>query len=122
NVLATRFAEKYPQTNKGWSITVTDLGQYITGDIKMALLILFGAGCCVLLVACANVANLLLARASARKRELGIRSALGATRTRLIRQVVTESLILTLTGGALGTAFSFWSINAVKEFKPVDLP
>ena len=65
----------------------------------------------LLMVVCANVANLLLARASAKKRELGIRSALGASRARLIRQVVTESLILTLSGGALGTAFSFWSIS-----------
>jgi len=123
NVIAARLAQDYPTTNKGWSIVVTDLAEVVTGpDVRYALLIVFAAGCCVLLVACANVANLLLARASARRREIGIRSALGATRGRIVRQVLTESVILTLAGGAIGVITTYWIIKAVREFKPVNLP
>ena len=122
NVIAARFAQDHPESNKGWSMKVTDIGERITGDIRKPLFILFVAGCFVLLVACANVANLLLARATARRRELGIRSALGAGRGRLMRQVLTESTILTLIGGALGATLTWWTIRAVREFKPGDLP
>ena len=122
NLIAGRFAQEHPDSNKGWSMKITGIGQWISGDIRQPLFILFIAGCFVLLVACANVANLLLARASARRRELGIRSALGAGRARLIRQILTESLVLTLSGGALGAALTWWTIRAVREFKPGDLP
>lgn len=123
NVFAARLAQDYPVTNKGWSITVTSLAKVVAGrDIRQALLILFAAASCVLLVACANVANLLLARANARKREIGIRSALGATRSRLVRQVLTESVIITITGGSLGVALTYWTVKAVREFNPRDLP
>ena len=122
NILADRFAQAYPASNKGYSIQVIDLAEDVVGNIRSTLLILFAAGCCVLLVACANVANLLLARASARKRELGIRAALGASRGRLVRQVLTESIILTLTGGALGSILTWWSVRIIRDLKPGGLP
>ncbi|HKV42561.1 MAG TPA: ABC transporter permease [Blastocatellia bacterium] len=122
DVIAARLARDYPASNKGWSINVASLADSVTGEVRPALLILFSAGCCVLLVACANLANLLLARANARTRELGIRAALGATRGRLIRQALTESVALTLPGGALGAALASWTINIVRELKPGDLP
>ncbi|HZS46041.1 MAG TPA: ABC transporter permease [Blastocatellia bacterium] len=122
DILASHFAELYPASNKGWSIKLSDVMEYVTGDVRPALLILFAAGCCVLLVASANVANLLLARANARKRELGIRAALGASRARLIRQVLVESVMLTLIGGALGAVLTALAIKTLQQLRPVHLP
>ena len=105
--LAARLSREYPETNAGNSAGLTPLGDWVVKDARQRLLVLLGAVVLLLLVACANVASLLFARASVRVRELSVRSALGAGRARLVRQLVTESLLLAAAGGALGAALGF---------------
>ena len=100
--IAQRLEQAHPLTNKGQGAFVVSITDEIVGGIRPTLLLVFGAVIFVLLVACANVANLLLARASIRYKEITIRSAIGAARSQLIRQLMTESLVLSLVGGALG--------------------
>jgi predicted permease len=112
----------YPDTDKGIGAAVFPLKQDMLGDVKPFLLLLLGAVCFVLLIACVNVANLLLARSTSRNREFAIRAALGAGKGRLIRQLLTESILLGIAGGGLGLLLAIWATRTTLQHLPVTLP
>jgi predicted permease len=122
NAIQEDLDRQYPDANRGVGIVLTSLKQQIVGDVRGTVLLLFGAVTLVLLIACANVANLLLARSTARAREFGIRAALGASRGRIVRQLLLESIMLSLAGGLLGVALAGFALRVLLAALPYTLP
>jgi putative ABC transport system permease protein len=121
-VIGKRLGELYPEADRDRHWVVVPLHQRVVGKIRTALLVLLASVGCVLLVACANFASLLLAKAAARRREISIRTALGAPRSRIMRQLLTESLLLSFAGGLLGTGVAFWGVDLLRALKPAGVP
>jgi putative ABC transport system permease protein len=122
DAIARQLQHQYPDTNKDWFMRQRPLQDVLIGPVRPALLLMWGAVGLLLLIACGNVASLLLARWAARQKEFALRAALGASRARMIRQTLTESVILSVMGGALGVAAAAWGIHALHTFGPLNIP
>jgi predicted permease len=122
DTISARLAAAHPKTEKGWRLVAVRYIEMEVGYVRTGLLLLFGAVGLVLLIACTNLSNLLLARGLARTKELAIRSALGATRGRIVRGMLTESILVSLAGGALGLVVGWWGIGILRAIAPADTP
>ena len=122
NTIAGRLAQQYPDSNRDHSIYMDAMHHYLVRNIRTVLLVLLSAVGFVLLIACTNAANLLLARAASRAHEISVRAALGASRWRIVRQMLTESLMLGVLGGAFGLAFALWGVRELEHYLPPNVP
>jgi putative ABC transport system permease protein len=120
--IASGLAAQFPQSNTGWGLRLSWMRDVLVGPVKPVLLMLLAAVALVLLIACVNIANLLLARYGARQRELSIRTAIGAGRSRILGQLITENLLLALLAGAAATALAYWGVGLLRSFGPESLP
>jgi putative ABC transport system permease protein len=122
DTIARDISTEHPDTNKDFGLGIKPLTSYVVGDTETTLLLLLGSVVFLLLIGCANVANLLLARASGRRKEIAIRTALGAVRSRVARQMLTESLVLSIAGGTLGLFVAVWGVSGLRALAPPSLP
>jgi putative ABC transport system permease protein len=122
SAIAQQLAQQYPASNAGWDVNLVPLHEEMVGKVSRFLFVSLGAVGFVLLIACVNIANLLLARAFSRQKEIAVRAALGASRPRLIRQFLIESLVLAVVGGAAGLLIAFWGNDALLALSPASIP
>jgi putative ABC transport system permease protein len=120
--IGERLEQKYPDSNNGKTVAVTQLRDEMVSNFRLTLYVMLAAVGVVLLIACANLANMLLARAVARTREMAIRAAVGASRGRIVRQLITESILLAMIAGAVGLALAFWGSRTLVALAPADVP